>query len=470
MKIVAGGGGHRGLAGDFAQGDALGLPEYSDSALARIRAARADGRARYVPDWGRWMFFSGTRWESDRILKSIRSARDVCLEAAAKILMDSGLTEKQRTALAAMTESTQKIYAVDKLSRSDITITADTDLWDRDPWLLNTPAGTIELRSGKLREHRAADYITKCTNVSPGGACPDWLKFLDRVSGGDGDLVQYVQRVFGYALTGSISEHALFLLFGTGANGKSTLLSVALHILRDYAATAAMETFVESYGERHPADLAMLMGARLVVAQETEEGRRWASSRIKALTGGDSISARFMRQDFFTYIPQFKLVLAGNHKPGLRNVDEAIRRRFNLIPFTETIPLEERDQALPDKLKAEGPGILAWMIEGCLTWQSRGLAPPEAVRSATDSYLADEDIFSSWIEECCERTQGAFARTSDLHQSYQRWASKAGERELGMKRFSQQLQEHGIERAQHPGDRSRGFRHIALKQGAIELR
>ncbi len=417
------------------------------------------------------MFFLGARWEGDRTLKAIRRSRQVCLEAAGRVMQDSRLTEKQRTALAAAIESTQKIYGVEKLSRSDVNIAAVTEFWDKDPWLLNTPGGTVELHTGKVREHRAADCITKCTKVTPGGICPEWLKFLDRVTGGDGELVQYLQRVFGYALTGSTMEHALFLLYGTGANGKSTLLSVLMHIMGDYAVTAAMETFVESHGERHPADLAMLMGARLVVAQETEEGRRWASSRIKVLTGGDPISARFMRQDFFTYVPQFKLVLSGNHKPGLRNVDEAIRRRFNLIPFTETIPVQERDQALPDKLKAEGPGILAWMIEGCLAWQRQGLDQPDAVRSATDTYLADEDVFSSWIDECTEREQGAFTRVSELHQSYKRWASKAGERELGIKRFSQQLQERGVERAQSPNpqDRARGFRGIRLNQTEIEF-
>lgn len=454
---------------DSSAADDLALPDYSDELLAQELAARANGGARYVPDWGRWMFFAGARWESDRILTSIRRSRKVCLDAAARIMADSRLNEKQRTALAAATESTQKIYAVEKLSRSDVMIAAGTAFWDKDPWLLNTPAGTVELRTGKLREHRPADCITKCTRVSPGSNCAEWLKFLDRVTGGDGDLAQYLQRVFGYALTGSTAEHALFLLYGTGANGKSTLLSVLLHILGDYSVTAPMETFTENHGERHPADLAMLMGARLVVAQETEEGRRWASSRIKALTGGDPISARFMRQDFFTYLPQFKLVLSGNHKPGLRNVDEAIRRRFNLIPFTETIPLQERDQALPDKLKAEGPGILAWLIEGCLAWQEMGLAQPDAVRTATDNYLSDEDVFATWIDEACERKADTFTRVGDLHQSYKRWATKSGERELGIKRFSQQLQERGFERAQRGDDRARGFGGLRLKQAEIDL-
>ena len=180
---------------------------------------------------------------------------------------------------------------------------------------------------------------------------------------GDHELVAFLQRVAGYALTGSTSAHALFFLYGTGANGKSVFVNTVAGILGDYHRTAPIETFTASSHERHPTDLAGLRGARLVTAVETEEGRRWAESRIKALTGGDKIAARFMRQDFFEFTPQFKLLIAGNHKPGLRSVDEAIRRRFNLIPFAVTIPDEERDENLTDNLKAEWPGILAWMIE-----------------------------------------------------------------------------------------------------------
>lgn len=455
--------------GEVDQAEQIDLPEYSDETLAIALEARLGDKARYVQEWGRWMFFSGARWSVDRTLYAIRRSREICVESATAVMADARLTERQRAALATTILSAQKIYAVEKLTRSGAHIAAGTAFWDKDPWLLNTPGGTVDLKTGAMRDHRPADCITKCTRVLPSGDCPEWLKFLDRVAGGDGDLVRYLQRVFGYALTGLTTEHALFLLYGTGANGKSTMLSVMLHVLGDYAVTAAMETFIETHGDRHPADLAMLMGARLVVAQETEEGRRWATSRIKTLTGGDPISARFMRQDFFTYVPQFKLVLSGNHRPGLRNVDEAVRRRFNLIPFTETIPPEERDQTLPDRLKAEGPGILAWAIEGCLAWQREGLAQPDAVRSATDLYIADEDVFAAWIDEATERDAGAFSSVADLHQSYKRWAAKSGERELGIKRFSQQLQERGYERAQHPQDRSRGFRGIRLKQAAIDL-
>src|SRR4051794_373979 len=189
--------------------------------------------------------------------------------------------------------------------------------------------------------------------------------------------------------------------YGTGANGKGTFLNTLSGLLAGYAAVAPMDAFTASATDRHTTDLAMLRGARLVTAQETEEGRRWAESRVKAMTGGDPITARFMRQDFFTFSPQFKLLIAGNHRPGLRNVDEAIRRRFNMLPFAVKIPANEREKALPEKLKAEWPGILAWAIQGCLDWQKEGLSPPLAVLEATEEYLVSEDALGTWLAECC---------------------------------------------------------------------
>ena len=179
------------------------------------------------------------------------------------------------------------------------------------------------------------------------------------------------------------------------------VITISRHLLRHS----------QSNHDRHPTDLAGLRGARLVTAVETEEGRRWAESRIKSLTGGEKISARFMRQDFFEFLPQFKLIIAGNHKPGLRSVDEAIRRRFNLIPFTITIPPSERDELLPERLKAELPGILAWMIRGCTDWLERGLSPPQMVTEATAAYLESEDAVAAWIEDCAARDPMRLQRT-----------------------------------------------------------
>ena len=207
----------------------------------------------------------------------------------------------------------------------------------------------------------------------------------------------------GYALTGLTQAHSLFFMHGVGANGKSTFINAITGCVGDYHRTAPIETFIASTQERHPTDLAGLRGARLVTAVETDEGRRWNESKIKALTGGDKVAARFMRQDFFEFVPQFKLLFAGNHKPGLQSVDEAIRRRIHLIPFTVTIPPEERDEDLAERLRTEWPGILAWAIAGCLEWQEHGLAPPEAVTAATGSYLEAEDAIAAWMDERCQR-------------------------------------------------------------------
>ena len=243
----------------------------------------------------------------------------------------------------------------------------------------------------------ASTTAAPCARRSPpslpaNSACPRWRRFLDEVTAGDVELQAFLARVAGYGLTGSTREHALFFLYGTGANGKGTFLNTLTGILGDYAQIAGMDTFTESQTDRHPAELAVLRGARVVAAQETDEGRRWAESRIKALTGGDPITARFMRQDFFTYTPQFKLMIAGNHKPGLRNIDEAIRRRFHLLPFTVRIPPEQRDLQLFEALRQEWPAILGWAVRGCLEWQAEGLNPPAAVIEATAEYFDDEDV------------------------------------------------------------------------------
>jgi hypothetical protein len=196
----------------------------------------------------------------------------------------------------------------------------------------------VDLTTGNVRDHDPASLLTKITAVAPEGDCPLWGDFLKRVTDDDTELQSFLQRMMGYCLTGSIDEHALFFLYGTGGNGKGVFLNAMTAIFGDYAKVAPADMFTVTQNERHPTDMAMLQGARLVTAQETEEGKFWAEAKIKALTGGDPITARFMRQDFFTYLPQFKLVIAGNHKPRLRNVDEAIRRRIDLVPFTVTIP------------------------------------------------------------------------------------------------------------------------------------
>jgi putative DNA primase/helicase len=265
-----------------------------------------------------------------------------------------------------------------------------------------------------------------------------------------------LQRMAGYALTGSTAEHALFFGHGTGANGKSVLTNTLLAILGDYATTAPSEVFLAAKHERHPTELADLRGARLVVASEIDHGRRWNEARIKSLTGGDPVKARLMRQDFFEFRPQFKLLVVGNNRPSLRGVDEAMRRRLHLLPFTVTIPRAARDPQLPDKLRAEGPAILRWAIDGCLAWQRQGLAPPASVISATDAYLSSEDAFGLWFDECCEADAKAWASSAELFQSWKGWAERSGERAGSQKRLAQALEAHGYQPVRRR-EEGRGF-------------
>jgi putative DNA primase/helicase len=323
---------------------------------------------------------------------------------------------------------------------------------------------TVELRTGTIRPPRREDYSTKCTVVAPRGDCPRWRQFLGEITGGDADLQTYLQRMAGYCLTGVTTEHVLFFCYGTGANGKSVFIKTLAGIWGDYAVTAPMETFVASHNDRHPTDLAGLHGARLVVAQETEQGRRWAESKVKALTGGDKISARFMRQDFFEFTPQFKLLIAGNHKPGLRGVDEAIRRRLHLIPFNVTIPETKRNPKLFEELKTEWGGILQWAIDGCLEWQRLGLAPPAAVRNATESYLAAEDAVANWLDECCTKSSTAQTELRALYTSWTKWCEHAGEHAGSQKGFSQTLQDRGYHKSIIGHAKRTGFSGLAIRE------
>jgi putative DNA primase/helicase len=421
-------------------------PAFTDEALALRFAELHQADLRFVAVFGRWFIWDGHRWQVDETLRAFDLARHVCRAAA---------SECNQPRVASQIASAKTVAAVERLAKSDRRLAATVDQWDADPWLLNTPDGVVDLRSGYVRKHNPLDYLTKMTTVAPDGDCPTWLRFLDRITAGDGDLQSYLQRVVGYALTGTTKEQALFFLFGTGANGKSVFLETIAGILSDYHRSAPIELFTASNTEQHPTGLASLRGARLVTAVETEVGRRWAESRIKALTGGDKIAARFMRQDFFEFIPSFKLMIAGNHKLGLRAVDEAIRRRFHLIPLTVTIPPEERDNTLKERLKDEWPGILLWMLDGCADWREHGLAPPKVVVDATAAYLESEDALSAWIDDCCERDPQAWASSTELWVSWNNWAERSGEPGRNKKWLGQTLEERGF--VPHRGHAGRGF-------------
>jgi putative DNA primase/helicase len=405
----------------------------SEDAIALAFVTKHCHELRYVALWGRWMKYDGQCWRPDETLRVYDMVRELCRE-------DYG-----RKA-----ESAATIAAIEKLSRSDRRVAATIKQWDVDLYLLGTPDGTVDLRTGRLKLNDPGDYVTKITSIGPGGGCPLWLSFLRKIMDDDEEMVRFIQRMLGYCLTGVTSEHAMFFLYGTGANGKSVFITTVSGILVDYHTTAPITTFVQSQAsDQHPTDLAGLRGARLVTAIETEEGRKWAENKIKSITGGDKISARFMRQDFFEFLPVFKLIIAGNNKPTLRTVDEAIRRRLHLVPFAVTIPEGERNKALADELKAEWPAILRWMIDGCLEWQRIGLAPPEAVRVATGDYFTDQDILAQWVEEQCDAEPGNEFKNEALAALYESWTvyiKKLGGEPGGRNSFSDRLVAKGFTR------------------------
>ena len=439
---------------DYSPEDDARPPAFTDEALALRFAEKHADRLRYVAGWNKWYIWTGTHWRQDDTLNAFDDARKICRIASAECNKD-----KIKKAIA----SAKTVAAVYSLARADRRLAATVEQWDADDWLLNTPSGTVDLHTGKRRAHRTNDYITKLTAVDPLPGCPMFLRFLAEVTADNRELQAFLQRLLGYSLTGSIREHILAFFYGLGANGKSVLLNTVSGILSDYHTTAPIETFTASGSDRHPTELAGLRGARLVTATETEEGRRWAEARIKALTGGDKMSARFMRQDFFEFTPKFKLVIAGNHKPGLRSVDEAIRRRFLLVPFTVTIAPEKRDLVLGEKLKAEWPGILQWMVDGCIAWQERGLAPPKTVTDATAAYLEAEDAVAAWIDDECDRDPNAWERSANLFASWKEWAERSGEYVGSTKQFRERLEARGICHKPQPGTKRAGYQGLKLK-------
>jgi P4 family phage/plasmid primase-like protien len=445
-------------------------PELSDQWLADEVVRRQSSVLRYVPQRDCYIVWSGGRWKIDAELL----AEDIVkrtLRTIANEVMRQGATEKelaQSYAKAVAICSAGKATAVAQLARSDRSIAVSTESLDHDAWILNTPGGIIDLKTGKLEPANPDALCTRATTVPAdfGGDCPLWRKFLAEATGGDRELEYYLQRFLGYSLTGSIREQQLTFLWGKGGNGKGVFIDTVSAILGDYHEEASMDTFTESYNEKHSTDVAGLAGARLVTASETEAGKRWDEQRVKSLTGGGLVKARFMRQDFFTFKPQFKLLFAGNHKPIVRDIDDAMKRRLQLVPFVRKPKVV--DTELVDKLRAEWPAILAWMVEGCLEWQKQGLLPPTSVRAFSDEYFEDEDTFGAWMRECVEQDESVeFISTTALFQNWEEWANRNGEKPGGIKRFVSALGTR-LERAREKTTRRAGFKGVRVNRMDLE--
>lgn len=416
---------------------------------------------RFCGPMGKWFVWAGRRWRIDDSGRVQRRIKQTLRRAEARVLQAG---EDDLFKAIAKLEKRNAREGIAVLARYEEAVQINPEQLDRDPMLFNVRNGTIDLRTGRLRPHQRTDFITKIAGLEydPTTRAPLWAAFLDRIFDKNQGLIRFVQKAAGYSLTGEVGEQVFFILWGSGANGKSTLLDLLLAASGDYGMAGADELLLAAKGERHPTELADLFGRRLVACQETQEGRRFDESRVKRLTGGDPVKARRMREDFWQFSPAHKLWLGTNHRPAIRGTDYAIWRRVRLVPFIITIPPGERDKSLPEKLRRELPGILHWMVEGCLAWQHEGLEPPPEVTSATEAYREAEDRLAAFLAECCAVGASKQATAAAVYASYCAWAEENHEFVPSAKAFSESLAERGFERDRAGKDRQKIWRGIGL--------
>jgi len=445
--------------------------------------ARIHGRdIRHCKKMGRWFVWDGTHWGGDSKGEMHFKARDVVRELQReRIEACRELTATQKAKASAQQSKEDKakeedndelkqlksrvarlshwvhragdlygLNAMITLAGSEPGIPILSEELDPNEWILPVKNGTIDLRTGKLREHRREDLATRISPVEyrPDATSQLWASFLFRIMDQKKELVDYLARAVGYSLTGSVREQTLFFCHGGGKNGKSTFLGALLAVMGDYGISAAPDILLACQSPRHPTEIADLQGARLVTTIETSKGRAFDEAKLKLLTGGDRLKARFMRQDFFEFDPHHKIWLAANYKPVVKGTDEAIWRRLPLIPFTVSIPPEERDAELLNKLRAnELPGILAWAVRGCLEWQRVGLAPPAQVAIASQEYRKSQDQVRNWIDACCTEHPSMHCGSNELYDSYRTWARQQGEETLTQTTWGDRLTDLGYARS-----------------------
>jgi putative DNA primase/helicase len=408
----------------------------SEDAMALAFVQRYGVEYRYVAPWHRWITWDGKRWVQDSTGSVFALIRKIVYEAV------GGTRHERKIATAGY------IAGVERLARYDQSIVVLPSDLDADPWLLNTQAGIVDLRTGVLRDHDPEALMTRLTGASPAAVQGNelWELFLEGITQGDAELSSYLQRLGGYCMTGGTSEDVLPYFFGVGSNGKSSFAEALAAALGDYAIVFAPEVLMEAKGERHPTELAQFMGVRLALCSEPSSSATWNDSRVKSLTGDATISARFMRGDNFTFRRTHKTIVVGNHMPKLSSVTHAIRRRIQMVPFRAVFPAAP-GLGMRERLKQEALGaVLAWAIAGTVLWRQLGTAPPEGVRLLTDDYLADEDGFGQWLAECCVREASGFERSSELHRNYAAWCEKNGSRPESNAMLSRYLVASGFSR------------------------
>lgn len=427
-------------------GDGAASLHTTDLGNAERFAVRHGARVRYVRLLDQWFVYDGKRWAEDSTGEVVRMAVETVrsIYGAASSVEDSAV----RGALgkhAAKSEAEPRIRAMLKLAQSLSPIAARPEQFDADPYLLNCGNGTLDLRTGQVREHKPDDY---CTNLAPvaydaNAKCPRFLAFLDRIMDGNEELVGYLRRALGSALSGKIQEHVLFVLYGLGDNGKTTLVEVFRDMLGGYSRQAEASTLLRRRSDGPRDDVARLPGARFVTAVEPEANRHLAEGIVKQLTGGDTIAARPLYGKLFEFRPTFKLFLVTNHKPLVQGTDHAIWRRIRLVPFLVKVPEAEQDKSLRDKLRDELPGILGWAVAGCMEWQVKGLGDPPEVQEATQQYRVEQDLVGNFLGECCVLSPDTRAGATDLFRSFERWCGESGAERTSQKDFGGRLAERG---------------------------
>ena len=427
-----------------------GLIQFTDSTNA-MRLVKEHGRdIRYNAAWKKWVVWNGMYWKMDEggVLiheKGLEMVRNIYDE----LLKTADYRERIDIEKAAMmSESVRRRKAFVEAATWIKELNIRSDELDPNPWLLNVKNGTVDVLTGEFREHRQEDMITKVANAvyDPKADCPMWKQFVREIMDYKTDIIKFVQIAAGWALSGDISEQTMFILFGTGANGKSTFLNTIMYLLGDYATATPTETFMKKSGE-YTNDIARLRGTRFVTTTEAELGRRLSEPIIKKITGNDQMTARFLYGEFFNFMPAFKIWMATNHKPVIKGTDYGIWRRIKLIPFTTRIPEEKQDKHLELKLREETSGILNWLLEGIALWKREGLKAPKAVLLATDEYRGEMDVIGNFLKDNCVQQKDLTIRIRELYKAYTDWCDVNNEHAVSERFFSMRLKEIGFEQS-----------------------
>jgi putative DNA primase/helicase len=432
------------------------VPVLSEDHIALEFVCRHLDKVRFNWTTKKWHVWSENRWRKDDTNVAFAWTRSVVRAIAS----DQTATDRRRLG------SRKFADGVEGFARSDQRVAVTHDHWDRNIDALGTPNGIVDLRTGELFDPDPNEFITRAVWVDPDITtdCLRWLQFIDQITGGDATLKRFLQQWAGYCLTGETREQKLVFIHGPGGTGKSTFAVTLQRIMNDYAISAAMETFADAKFDQHPEQLARLDGMRMVVASETEAGHKWRENRVKLLTGGDLITARYMRENSFDYRPRFKLTFLGNHAPAISNLDSAIQRRFLVLPFMHKP--EAPDLRLDETLAQEMPGILRWMLNGAVDWYTHGLVVPNAVTEATTRYFDEQNIFGQWLEECCVvdlKNNSLIDKTADLFASWSTLAKSHGEVPGTQATFNDKLRSAGFDPGQIKALGTKGCRGIRLK-------